>query len=88
MRAWKHTEDAIAAVLREFDGGTSGTELCSRLGVSEQTFYLWRKRFSGMSGDDVKRVRELEDENRQLKTQITELTLDKRMLEDVLAKKN
>ena len=67
--------------------GTPGKSLCQELGVSEQTFYTWRKRFAGMTTEEIKRIRELEDENRRLKALVSDLTLDKQMLQDVLSKK-
>ena len=62
-------------------------ELCRKLGISEQTFYLWKKRYVGMGVLELKRVKQLEDENGRLKRVVADLTLDKVMLQDVLSKK-
>jgi putative transposase len=86
MRRSRFTEGQIAYVLRQAEHGTSVTELCRKMGVSQQTFYLWKKRFSGMGVAEVRRLKELEEENRRLKRLVADLTVDKQMLQDVLAK--
>jgi putative transposase len=63
-------------------------ELCRKMGVSEQTFYTWKKRFAGMGVVEMRRVKQLEDENRRLKSLVADLTLDKHMLQEVLQKKD
>ena len=62
-------------------------EICRKLGISEQTFYRWKKKFAGMGVAELRRLRQLEDENRQLKQLVADLTLDKHMLQEVLRKK-
>ena len=62
-------------------------ELCRKLGISEQTFYAWKKKYAGMGITELRRVKQLEDENRRLKGLVADLTLDKHMLQEVLRKK-
>jgi putative transposase len=87
MRKSRFSEEQIAYALRQVEQGTPATELCRKLGISEQTFYTWKKRFAGMGVSELKRVRQLEEENRRLKTVVADLTLDKHMLQEVLRKK-
>ena len=87
MRKSRFSEEQIAYALRQVEQGTPAAELCRKMGVSEQTFYTWKKRFAGMGAAELRRVRQLEDENRRLKTLIADLTLDKHMLQEVLRKK-
>jgi len=87
MRRSRFTEEQIAYALRQAEHGTSVTEICRKMGVSQQTFYLWKKRFAGMGVAEVRRLKQLEEENGRLKRLIADLTLDKQMLQDVLANK-
>ena len=87
MRKSRFTEEQIAYSVRQVEQGTPAAELCRKMGISEQTFYTWKKRFAGMGAAELKRVRQLEDENRRLKSLIADLTLDKHMLQEVLRKK-
>lgn len=73
--------------LKEADGGRSVTEISRELGINAQTFYNWKKKYSGMNGDQLKRLKELEEENRKLKTMYADAALDIKMLKDVLSKK-
>ncbi|MGX1500021.1 transposase-like protein [Labrenzia sp. MBR-25] len=73
--------------LRQADEGTPVAEVCRKAGISDATFYNWRKRYGGMTPSGVKRMRQLEDENNRLKKIVANLTLDKAMLQDVLSKK-
>jgi putative transposase len=81
------TEQQVAQALRQAEQGTSAAEVCRKLGVSEATFYAWKKRYAGMGLAELRRVRQLEDENRRLKQVVADLTLDKQMLQEVLQKK-
>jgi putative transposase len=81
------TEEQIVAALRRAEGGTPVAEVCRKLGVSEQTFYRWKRRFAGMGIAELRRLRQLEDENRRLKQLVADLTLDKQMLQEVITKK-
>lgn len=87
MKKSKFTEEQIAFALKQAELGVPIVEVCRRLGVSEQTFYRWKSKYSGMMPSDVKRLKQLEEENRKLKQMIADLSLDKAMLQDVLSKK-
>ena len=87
MKRTRFTEQQIAFALRQAEQGTSVEEITRRLGVSEATFYRWKKKFSGMGIAELRRLRQLEDENRKLKNLVADLSLDKAMLQDVLSKK-
>lgn len=73
--------------LRRIDAGAPVPEVTRKLGISEATYYVWRKRYGQMAIAEIRRLRQLEDENRKLKQLVADLTLDKVMLQDVLAKK-
>lgn len=87
MKGKRYSEEKIIAILKEHESGIPVADLCRRHGVSEQSIYRWKTKFGGMEVSDAKRLRELEDENRRLKRMVADLSLDKQMLEDVLAKK-
>lgn len=87
MRKTAFTEEQVAHALRQAEAGTPVAEICRKLGISEQTFYRWKKKFAGMGVAELRRLRQLEDENRQLKQLVADLTLDKHMLQEVLRKK-
>ena len=81
------TEEQIVSALRQAEGGTPIVEVCRKLGVTETTFFRWRKQFAGLGIAELRRVRQLEEENRRLKTLVADLVLDKHMLQEVIAKK-
>jgi putative transposase len=84
----KHFSEAqIAFALRQAESGTSVAEVIRKLGISEQTFYRWKKRFAGLGIAELRRLRTLEEENRKLKQLVADLSLDKKMLQDVLSQK-
>ena len=87
MKKTKYTEEQIAFALRQAESGTTITEICRKMGVSEQTFYRWRKKYEGLGVNEVRRLKMLEEENRKLKKLVADLSLDKVMLQDVLSKK-
>jgi putative transposase len=87
MKKPRFTEQQIAQALRQAEQGTAAAEVCRKLGVSEATFYAWKKRYAGMGMAELRRVRQLEEENRRLKQVVADLTLDKQMLQEVLQKK-
>jgi len=87
MKTSKFSEAQIAFVLRQAEDGTAVGEVCRKAGISEATFYNWRKRYGGMMPSEVKKLRQLEEENAKLKRLVADLSLDKAMLQDVLAKK-
>jgi putative transposase len=84
MRKSRFTEEQIAHALRQVEAGTPVTQLCRKMGISEQTLYVWKRRFAGMGVAELKKVKQLEDENRRLKGLVADLTLDKQMLQEVL----
>ena len=81
------TNEQIIYTLRQVEGGTSVAEVCRKTGITEQTFYRWKKKFAGMGVAELARLRQLEDENEKLKSLVADLTLDKHMLQEVLRKK-
>ena len=83
----RFTEGQIAFALRQAGNGIPVAEITRKMGISEQTFYRWKKRFTGMGISEIRQLRQLEDENRRLKRLVADLTLDKQMLQDVLSKK-
>jgi len=83
----RFTEQQISFALREASSGTPVVEITRKLGISEATFYRWKKQFGGMGVAEVRRLKQLEEENRRLKRLVADLTLDKQMLQDVLSKK-
>jgi putative transposase len=87
MRKSKYTEHQIIDVLRRAEAGVPVKDLCRELGISSATFYQWRSKFGGMEASDLKRLRDLEDENRRLKQMYAELSLDHRVLKDIIEKK-
>lgn len=84
MKKSRFSEEQIAFALRQAEGGTPVREICRKMGVSEQTFYRWKKKFAGMGGAEVRRLKQLEDENRKLKQLVADLSLDKHILQDSL----
>jgi putative transposase len=87
MKRSKFTEGQIAFVLKQAEDGTPVAEVCRKAGIAEATFYNWRKRYAGLMPSEVKRLRQLEEENAKLKRIVADLSLDKAMLQDVLSKK-
>ena len=87
MKKSKFTEEQIAYALRQVESGTPPADVCRQLGVSEATFYSWKKKYGGLNPVELRRLRQLEEENAQLKRIVADLTLDKQMLQDVLKKK-
>ena len=81
------TNERIIYTLRQVEGGTSVAEVCRKTGITEQTFYRWKKKFAGMGVAELARLRQLENENKKLKSLVADLTLDKHMLSEVLRKK-
>jgi len=77
-------EEQIAFALRQAKGGTSVRDVCRKMGISEQTFYLWKKKFAGMGVAEVRRLKALEEENRKLKQLVADLSLDNHILQDAL----
>ncbi len=87
MRKSTYKDEQIAFALKQADTGTPVAEVVRKIGISEQTFYRWKKKFGDMLPSEVKKLRRLEEENRPLKQLVADLSLDKAMLQDVLSKK-
>ena len=87
MKKSKFTEEQIAFALKQAESGTTVEEICRKMGISQATFYAWRKKFGGLGVAEQRRLRQLEEENRKLKQLVADLSLDKVMLQDVLSKK-
>jgi putative transposase len=83
----KYTEEQIAFALKQAELGTSVDEICRKMGISDATFYNWRKKYGGLGPSEVRRLKQLEEENTKLKRLVADLSLDKAMLQDVLSKK-
>jgi len=86
MKRSKFTESQIVFALQQAESGVTVAEVCRKLGISEATFYSWKKKYSGLGPVELRRLRQLEEENAQLKRIVADLTLDKQMLQDVLKK--
>ena len=87
MKKFRYTAEQIAFALRQAESGAPVLEVCRKMGVAEQTFYRWKKKFLGMGVAEVRRLKVLEEENRKLRQLVADLSLDKQMLQDVLRKK-
>jgi putative transposase len=87
MKKSKFTDAQIAFVLREAEEGTTSREVCRKAGISEATFYNWRKKYGGLIPSEMRRLKQLEEENGKLRKLVADLSLDRAMLQDVLAKK-
>lgn len=87
MKRSRFTEAQIALALRQADEGVSVGEICRKMGISEPTYYRWRSRYGGLMPSEMKRLRQLEEENRRLKKLVADLSLDKEMLQEVVRKK-
>jgi putative transposase len=83
----RFTEEQIAFALRQAEQGVPVVEVTRKMGISEQTFYRWKKKFGGLGTSELRRLKQLEEENRRLKKLVADLSLDKVMLQDVLSKK-
>ena len=87
MKKKRFTETQIFSILKEFDAGQNIQEISREHGVSKATIYNWKAKYGGMEMNELKRFKELEEENRKLKQMYTDLALDNKMLKDILGKK-
>jgi len=84
----KFSEQQIVYAIKQVEAGVPISELCRKYGISQQTFYRWRKKYGGLAPSELQRLKELERENTQLKKLVADLSLDKQILQDVLARKD
>lgn len=83
----RRSEDQIVYALRQVEAGTKIGEVCRQLGVSEQTYFRWKKQYAGLGIPELRRLKQLEEENATLKRLVADLSLDRHMLQEVIAKK-
>ena len=87
MKKSRFTEEQVLAILKEQDGGTKVADICRKHGITDATFHNWKNKYSGMSSQELSRLRSLDQENSRLKRAVAELTLDNQILKDVNSKK-
>ncbi len=87
MKTSRYSPEQIALALRQAEAGTPVEEICRKLGVSEPTFYRWKKRFGSLGVPEVRELRQLREENRKLKQLVADLTLDKQILREAVGKR-
>jgi putative transposase len=82
-----HSEEEILRVLREAESGDKVVEICRKHGISQQTFYLWKKKYAGLGLNELRELRQLRDENAKLKRLVADLSLDRHVLQEIVRKK-
>ena len=87
MKASRFTDAQKAFMIRQGEDGTPVAEICRKAGISQATYFNWKKKYAGMMPSEMKRLRELEDENGRLKRIVADLSLDKEMLQDIVRRK-
>ena len=87
MRRSRFSEEQIAMALRQAEAGTAVAEICRKLEISETTFFRWKKKFGGLGVSELRELKQLRDENRKLKGLVSDLSLDKSILQEALRKK-
>lgn len=87
MKRSRFSDDQVAHTLRQAEAGTPVAEITRKLGISEATFYAWKKKFGTMGTAEIRELRQLREENAKLKKLVADLSLDRQMLQDVVAKK-
>ena len=86
MKKTRYSEEQIVNILKEGEAGILVTDLCRKYGMSDATYYNWKAKYAGMATSDVKRLKQLDDENRRLKHLVADLTLDNQALKEVISK--
>ena len=87
MRTSRFTNEQIVQALRQAESGTAVVEICRKMGITETTFYRWKRRFAGLDVGEVRELKQLREENRKLKQLVADLSLDKTILREALGKK-
>ena len=87
MKKTRFSAAQIAFILKQAEEGTPVGEVCRKAGISDATFYNWRKKYAGLLPSEMRRLRQLEEENAKLKRLVADLSLDKAMLQDVVSRK-
>jgi putative transposase len=87
MKKSKFTDEQIAFALKQAEAGVSISEICRKMGITEATFYRWKIKFGGLMPSEVRRLKQLEEENSRLKKLVADLTLDRQILQEVVSKK-
>lgn len=82
-----HSEEEILRVLREAESGDTVVEVCRKHGISQQSFYLWKKKYAGLGLNELRELRQLREENSKLKRLVADLSLDRHILQEIVAKK-
>ncbi len=82
-----HTEEQIIAALRQQEAGEKATDICRKLGISQATFYLWKRQYAGLGVQELRELRQLREENGRLKRIVADLTLDRQILQEIVSKK-
>ena len=82
-----HSEEEILRVLREAESGETVVEVCRKHGISQQSFYLWKKKYAGLGLSELRELRQLREENDKLKRLVADLSLDRHILQEIVAKK-
>ena len=87
MKASKFSDAQKAFILKQGEEGTPVAEICGKAGISQATYFSWKKKYAGLLPDEMRRLKQLEDENARLKKIVADLTLDREMLQDVIRRK-
>jgi putative transposase len=87
MQKKQHTEGEIISALKQYEGGEKTTDICRKLGVSQATFYVWKKQYAGLGVQELHELRSLREENGRLKRIVADLTLDRQILQEIVSKK-
>ncbi len=82
-----HTEEQILRALRQAESGTKVSDICREHGISEATYYIWKKRYAGLGLSELRELRQLREENGKLKRLVADLSLDRHMLQEIVRKK-
>jgi putative transposase len=82
-----HTEEQIIAALKQQEAGEKTTDICRKLGISQATFYLWKRQYAGLGVQELRELRQLREENGRLKRIVADLTLDRQILQEIVSKK-